>query len=123
MKNFIHIAILIASISCTQVKHPTAGTYTSLGGDMQGFSSNASGFGFSNNTNSSAFNATIKQIRVMWQSYLIAEGIKYITDHYYDHEGVQISADKEIKLEELRNAKSLAEGEQALEALKLTPVP
>lgn len=90
---------------------------------MQGFSSNAGGFEFANNTNSASFNTVVKQIRVMWQSYLIAEGIKYIADHYYDNQNIQLSSETEIKLEELRNAQSLAEGEQALEALKLTPVP
>lgn len=118
MKKIIPIVPLVI-ISCTQVKHPTAGTYTSIGGDMNGLTADSEGFSFASNTNSPAFIATLKQIRVMWQSYLIAEGLKFVTDHYYDNQNIQISSEKEIMLEKLRNAKSLEEGEQALEALRL----
>lgn len=121
MKNIIPIVPLVTLISCTQIKHPIAGTYTTLGGDMSGLNADSQGFNFTSNTNSPAFVAILKQIRVMWQSYLIAEGLRFITDHYYDNQGLQIGSEREIMLEELRNAKSLEEGRQALEALRLQP--
>lgn len=120
----IAAGILVMGLSsCTVVKHPTAGTYASLGGDTQAFKSNAEGFDFASNNNSTAFRDVIKQIRISWQSYLVAEGLKFISGKYYDHQGQIVSADTSVKLEELRNARSLAEGEQALEALKLAPAP
>lgn len=106
--------------SCTVINHPTAGYYASLGGDTSGMKSDASGYSFNSNSNSAAFKDVIKQVRLSWQSYLVAEGLKFLSGRYYDHEGKIVDAGTTVKLEELRNARSLAESNAALETLKLT---
>lgn len=112
--------ILWLCAGCTIVKHPTAGTYASLGGDTTLMKSDAGGFSFASNQNSAAFRDVLKQVRLSWQSYLVAEGLKFLSGRYYDHEGKVVDSATTVKLEELRNAQSLAEGNQALEALKIT---
>lgn len=103
--------------SCTQMEG-TGWKYTSLGGNMAG-SITPAGFSGSVN-NSDAFRDVIKQVRLSWQSYLVAEGLKFLSGRYYDHEGKIVDAGTTVKLEELRNARSLAESNAALETLKLT---
>ena len=106
--------------SCTIVNHPTAGYYASLGGDTTKMKADSAGYSFDSNSNSAAFRDVIKQIRLSWQSYLVAEGLKFLSGKYYDHEGKIVDSATTVKLEELRNAQTLAEGEQALQALKLS---
>lgn len=115
------IALALACSSCTIVKHPTAGTYASLGGDTSKMKSDASGFSFDSNSNSAAFRDVLKQVRLSWQSYLVAEGLKFLSGQYYTHEGKLVDAGTTVKLEELRNARSLEESKLALETLKAAP--
>jgi hypothetical protein len=70
---------------------------------------------------SKALGDTLKQVKGMWMSYLLTNGLKYMAGKYYSLEGQKLGSSTTIKLEELRNAKSLAEGEQALKALQLAP--
>lgn len=112
------VAVICAS--CTIVNHPTAGYYASLGGDTTKMKADSAGYSFDSNSNSAAFRDVIKQIRLSWQSYLVAEGLKFLSGKYYDHEGKIVDSATTVKLEELRNAQTLAEGEQALQALKLS---
>ena len=117
------VAAVVMMAGCTVVRHPAAGMYASLGGDTAMMKSDASGFSFDSNSNSAAFRDVIKQVRLSWQSYLVAEGLKFLGGKYYDHEGKIVDAGTTVKLEELRNARSLAEGNLALETLKATPAP
>lgn len=112
--------MLFWSASCTVVNHPSAGYYASLGGDTVKMKADAAGYSFDSNSNSAAFRDVIKQVRLSWQSYLVAEGLKFLSGKYYDHEGKIVDSATTVKLEELRNAQTLAEGEQALQALKLS---
>lgn len=85
-----------------------------------GHNQNATGFSFASNNNSAAFVKLMDTIEKMWQNYLVAEGLKFALGKYYTHEGKVVDAATTVKLEELRNAASVAEAEHALEALKLT---
>lgn len=131
MKSFVALggwATFVAGVlalwllcSCTVINHPTAGYYASLGGDTTQMKSDASGYSFGSNSNSAAFRDVLKQIRVSWQSYLVAEGLKFLSGQYYTHEGKLVDAGTTVKLEELRNARSLEESKLALETLKAAP--
>lgn len=55
-------------------------------------------------------------IQKMWSGYLTGAAIKYAMGKYYDFKGTEISSAQTVKLEELKNAKSLADGELALKA-------
>lgn len=117
----VGIIALALMCSCTIVKHPTAGTYASLGGDTSKMKADASGFSFDSNSNSAAFRDVLKQVRLSWQAYLVAEGLKFLAGQYYTHEGKIVDSATTVKLEELRNARSLAESNAAIETLKLAP--
>lgn len=112
--------VLALLCSCTIVKHPTAGYYGSVGGDTSRLNADASGFSFDSNSNSAAFRDVIKQVRLSWQSYLVAEGLKFISGRYYDHEGKVVENATTIKLEEIRAEEAKAAAQTSLEALKLT---
>jgi len=113
------VCLLFAAASCTIAKHPTAGLYASLGGDMDKFKADEVGFSFDKNENSPAFNAALKQIRVMWQSYLMLQGLEFLGGKYYDKAGQEISSAQTVKLQELQNAKDIKTAELRLEELKL----
>jgi len=66
-----------------------------------------------------AFNQVLKQIRVMWQSYLMLRGLEFIGEKYYDHIGQELSSTETVKLTELKNAKDIKTAEIKLEELKL----
>ena len=114
------ILLLLPLAACTHITHPTAGEYTSVGGDTAKFRADAAGFSFDSNNNSLSFKAVLSTIDKMWRNFLVAEGLKWVAGRYYDHQGAIVAGDKAIKLEELRNAKSVADAEAALATLKET---
>lgn len=67
-----------------------------------------------------AFTASAETVRKMFANYLTAQGLRFLGGKYYDHQGQIVSADQTVKLEELRNARTLAEGERALKAMEIT---
>lgn len=120
MKDRLLISILVLIPSCTVITHPTAGKYTSLGGDAFGMSADARGYSFASNMNSPAFGKAVETIAKMWRNYLLARSFEFLAGKYYDHQGAVVDADTTVKLEELRNAASVQEANAALEALKVT---
>jgi hypothetical protein len=68
-----------------------------------------------------AFRDVVKQVRNMWQSYLVAEGLKFVSGLYYSHQGTIVNQATTVRLEELRNARDLDLAKLKLEELKLFP--
>lgn len=104
--------------ACTVIKHPTAGTYASLGGDTRGFVADSTGMRFDSNENSVAFNEALKAVRKMWQAYVMYRGFEYVAGKYYDNAATEVNAATSVKLEELRSAESVKLAEIKLEELK-----
>jgi hypothetical protein len=69
---------------------------------------------------SRSFGAATKLVQQMWNAYLVQQGLQFLGGKYYDLKGQEVNSAQSIKLEELRNAKSLEDGKLKLEALKLT---
>lgn len=126
MKPFIKTAFIFIPFlccQCTYVSHPVAGKYASLGGDTLGHKQDASGFSFRSNRNSPAFVKLMDTVEKMWKNYLLLQGLEFALGKYYTHEGKLVDASTTVKLEELRNAKSVADAEAALKMLQATPIP
>ena len=125
MKPFAFVLPFVLS-SCVAASG-TGWSLTALGTDAQGLNVSATGLQVTQLDNSQALGATLEAAQKMWRNYLIAEGIKFIAGHYFDHLGQEVAADKAIKLEELHSAQSQAEAAaklQELEALSTTaPLP
>lgn len=68
------------------------------------------------------FKATLASVQKMWSTYLITRGLEFVAGRYYDHAGKQIASSQAVRLEELRNAKSVADADAALKLLQATPV-
>jgi len=68
--------------------------------------------------NSQSFREVVVLVQRMWRGYLIANVIKYINGEYFDYKGDKLDSDQVIQLEELRNAKSIADAEAAQKALE-----
>lgn len=123
------ILICLPLAACTMATGDrTAGKYFfgSVGGDVEGLNQTPDGISAGAINNSASFKSAVAAVKGMWTGYLTAAGLKYSLGKYYGHEGKVVDADKAVKLEELRNAKSAEQGRQALEALKLehaAPVP
>ena len=122
MKPFAFVLPFVLS-SCVAASG-TGWSLTALGTDAQGLNVSAAGFQVTQLDNSQALGATLEAAQKMWRNYLIAEGLKFIAGHYFDHLGQEVAADKAIKLEELHHAQSQAEAAaklQELEGLSITP--
>lgn len=101
--------------ACTSVKG-TGWSYNSFGGDAKGIHVSADRFEVTELKQSAALKNVTETIRGMWTNYLLAKGIEYMADKYYAHEGKIVSSAETVKLEELKNAKSVADAEAALKA-------
>lgn len=122
----IGLAGILGFTSCTQIKGDRnlgQFSYLSLGGDTEGMDLSPEGVKVSSINNSVAFKEGTELVKAMWSSYLTFAGLRYSLGRYYDQESKVVAAEKSVKLEELRNAKSVTEGNQALEALRITHVP
>jgi hypothetical protein len=97
-------------------------TVASLGSDISNLEVSGSGFKADKIDNSTAFREASKQVRVMWQSYLMLQGLEFIGGRYFDKAGQEISSSQTIKLQELQNAKDVRTAELRLEELKLFPL-
>lgn len=108
-------------VSCMTAKGTgTEWTITAVGTDITGLDIKPTGMTATKIDNSAALKAVLAQVSKMWTNYLMAEGLKFLAGKYYDHAGLEVSSAQTVQLEELRNAKSLAEGNLALETLKHT---
>lgn len=92
-----------------------------VGTDAAEIAWNRDGFSAKGLNQSKGLQTVADTIKDMWQNYLLLKGFEFLTGRYYTHEGKIVDSATTVKLEELRNARTLAEGEQALEALKLMP--
>lgn len=92
----------------------------SLGTDVGNRAITADGLTESNVNQSASFGTAVKAVKTMWTNYITAEGLKFVSGKYYDHQGSIVGADKAVKLEELRNARDAEAGRRALEELKIT---
>jgi hypothetical protein len=92
-----------------------------LGTDISGLDVSAAGIKAARINNSNAFKAALTEVRKMWGSYLMAQGLRFVAGRYYDHQGKLTDAATTEKLELLRNARSKDEAAAALERLKLFP--
>lgn len=91
-----------------------------VGTDITGLDITPAGMKAAKIDNSTALKATLAEVRKMWSSYLIAEGLKFVSGKYYDQQGKVTDASTTEKLETLRNARSKDEAAAALERLKIT---
>lgn len=95
----------------------------SVGTDAKRIKWNRDGFEAEEMNQSKGLQTVADTVKQMWQSYLMLKGFEFLTGKYYTHEGKLVDSATTIKLEELRNAASVAEAENALKVLKLTSVP
>jgi len=65
--------------------------------------------------------AFMKEVGRAWRNYMILQGIKYVSDRYYDNRNNVLTTKSTENLEKLRNAKSATDQAHALEVLKATP--
>lgn len=108
---------LLVLPSCTVANgNGTAWSYKSVGGDFTGTLTPAGINGTVNN--STAFGKATDTIKGMWTNYLMAEGLKYLSGKYYDAKGAEVSSAETVKLQELKNAKSVADAEASLKVLE-----
>lgn len=91
-----------------------------VGTDITGLDISPGGMKATSVDNSTALKAVLAEVRKMWSSYLIAEGLKFVSGKYYDQQGKVIDAATTEKLETLRNARSKDEAAAALARLKIT---
>lgn len=96
-------------------------TVAALGSDITKLDINGAGLKADKIDNSTAFKEATKQIRNMWQSYLMLQGLEFLGGKYYDKAGQEISSAQTVKLQELQNAKDIKTAELRLEELKLFP--
>ena len=116
MKPFAFVLPFVLS-SCVAASG-TGWSLTALGTDAQGLNVSAAGFQVMQIDNSEALGTTLEAAQKMWRNYLIAEGLKFIAGHYFDHLGQEVAAEKTIKLEELHQAQSEAEAAAKLQELE-----
>jgi hypothetical protein len=121
MKPFI--AFFFIPFLCSAcVHHKGVGwSTTSFGTDASRYTATAEKLEIIDMVQSKSLQIVADTIKEMWQNYLIAEGLKFALGEYYGHEGKLVDASTKIKLEELRNAASVAEAEAALKVLQATP--
>ena len=120
----IALVLFVASSlsSCTFASgNGSKWTVAALGSDISDLDITGSGFNASKIDNSTAFREASKQIRNMWQSYLMLQGLEFLGGKYYDKAGQEISSSQTVKLQELQNAKDIKTAELRLEELKLFP--
>jgi hypothetical protein len=116
MKPFAFVLPFVLS-SCVAASG-TGWYFGAIGTDAQGLNVSAAGVQVAQLNNSQALRTTLDAAQKMWRNYLIAEGLKFIAGHYFDHLGQEVAADKAIKLEELHHAQSEAEAAAKLQELK-----
>lgn len=65
-----------------------------------------------------ALQSVLATVEKAWKGYLLNAGLKFVAGKYYDQQGKVLAADHTVKLEKLRNAKSIADAENALKVLQ-----
>lgn len=92
----------------------------SLGTDVGTRNITADGMSETGVNQSASFGVAAKTVRQLWQAYITAEGLKFISGQYYDSQNRIVDADKAVQLERLRNARDAEAGKRAIEELKIT---
>jgi len=116
------VFLLFSATSCTVATgNGSKWTVAALGSDITKLDINGAGLKADKIDNSTAFKEATKQIRNMWQSYLMLQGLEFLGGKYYDKAGQEISSAQTVKLQELQNAKDIKTAELRLEELKLFP--
>jgi len=95
-------------------------SYSSLGADVSGLNVSADGIRADELRQSVALGKVTDTVRGMWTNYLMAEGVRFLAGKYYGLKGDELNAQTSVQLENLRNAKSAADANTALETLKIT---
>ena len=123
MKTLTLLLVALALCSCEVAGgNRNNGTWivASLGTDVGTRNITADGMSETNVNQSASFGVAMKTVKTLWNAYLTAEGLKFISGQYYDQQGRIVDADKAVKLEELRNARDAEAGRRAIEELKIT---
>lgn len=111
--------------SCTNISHPLYGSYTSVGGDLDGLRVGPDGFSFDSNRNSPAFIATLEKVEKAWKSYVTYLGLKFVAGEYFDWQNNKVDSAVTEQLEKARLATSVEtakiEADKAVELAKLPP--
>ena len=119
LKGFLTVSLglCLASVfpACTTAEG-AGWKYASFATDTEGLEVSPSGMKAAKLNQSIAFGKTADTIRGMWTNYLISEGVRYFAGKYFDQAGTELSNQQTLKLEELRNAKSVADAEAAMQA-------
>lgn len=123
MKTLTILLVGLALCSCEVAGgNRNNGTWivASLGTDVGTRDITPDGMNETNVNQSASFGVAAKTVRQLWQAYITAEGLKFISGQYYDSQNRIVDADKVVKLEELRNARDAEAGKRAIEELKIT---
>lgn len=105
--------------SCVFYRGGPAPTLAGLGMDARKITL-PDGATFEDINTSNAFNEALKQVKSMWASYLLQNGLQYLAGKYYSQQGRLVNADTTVKLEQLRNAREVSAAKASLEELKVT---
>lgn len=123
MKTPTFLLVGIALCSCEVAGgNRNNGTWivASLGTDVGTRNITADGMSETGVNQSASFGVAAKTVRQLWQAYITAEGLKFISGQYYDSQNRIVDADKAVQLERLRNARDAEAGKRAIEELKIT---
>lgn len=123
MKTLSIILIAQALCSCEVAGgNRNQGTWViaSLGTDVGTRNITPDGMNETNVNQSASFGVAMKTVQKLWNAYLTAEGLKFVSGQYYDQQGRIVDAEKTVQLEKLRNARDAEAGKRALEELKIT---
>ncbi len=111
---------IVINSACTNVSGDgTSWSGTFVGTDLKDVDLGPNGFKAKEMNQSLTYAATIKAAKSAWTNYILAEGLKWVGNRYFDKQNLEISGKQAIELEKLRNAKSAADSAAALEELKI----
>ncbi len=98
-------------------------TFIAAGTDAESIDAMSTGFHAKNFNQSKGLKIVGDTVLKIWRAYLLEKGLEFLSGQYYTHQGKVVDSATTVKLEELRNAKSVADAEAQLEILKATPAP
>jgi hypothetical protein len=93
---------------------------TAIGTDASKYKVTAEGIEVTDLNQTKGLGKVLSAVEKMWRNYLVTVGLKYVAGKYYDYQNNLATQDTTLKLEQLRNAKSVADAEAALATLKAT---
>lgn len=111
-------SVLASSLTSCVIATGQGWAYGTIGGDAEGLDINAQGMKVAKLETSKSLTEVAKLVSKMWNAYLVQQGLQWIGGKYYDHQNNLVAANQAVKLEELRNAKSIADANAKLAELK-----